>query len=970
VTRDANLLFALIALQMDLVTREDLVACTGEAIGTPGADMGRLLVSRGAMSDGERGAVQAVMEARLRRHGGDAAASLAAAAADAVGRASVVGTVVGEEVARTLAAAATLPARPSPLPSPSPTDQNRYGLGAELGRGGIGRVVTARDRRLQRDVAIKIPFENLSPALLRRFFREAMVTAQLEHPQIVPVHDFGSLGQGDGGPVLFLAMKRVKGRDLAAILKELASGAEATREAWPRTRLLGAFQSACLGIAFAHSRGVLHRDLKPSNVMVGDFGEVYVVDWGLARVKGESEAAEGDVLAPGADAGLTMDGALIGTPAYMSPEQAAGRHESVDERADIYALGAILYEILTLRPPVEGRTVEEVLTRAREGKITPPRELRAPAARDFEASEPVPPDLEAVCLKALSLRAEVRHATVLELHADVQRFLDGVAERERKRSDALRRSAEGRAHLARWRELGEEVRTAAAGLEKLMEATRPWEPVERKRPVWEADEALRRLREERVLEFSSAGAAFEQALRDDAGCADAVDGACELAFEKLTEAEAERDAEEALLQRQALERRDGRGVFLARLKAPGKVTIRSYARTCRCLMPAPLAWEARPGHRPEVPWRDGRPAFGATPGDGERPSPVMRLHPEGQRFGHVDRCARTEVAGAEVWAAKYEEEDHRLVLRESRRIGLTPVIGAPLPAGSWRLEIRHPLYATAIVPVVLPREEAWEQDVALVRPEEVPGGFVYVPGGRFVSGGRRGGGPRPESMVTVEDFFLAKLPVTAGEYLEFLNAIAEECGIEQARKRSPREGDTEFVREREGRFELLPEGAPGAYLLRPDFPVGGVSWHDAVAYAAWRSRRDGRLFRLPTDLELEKAARGVDGRIYPWGDAFDGTFSNTNASHRDRPKLMPAGSYPVDCSPYGALDLAGNMLSWCWTAAEGALRHEFCLRGGWWIGSWYASQVARVWAANPDSSIRQHGLRLCMPVLSEAPPGP
>ncbi|MEK7465995.1 MAG: bifunctional serine/threonine-protein kinase/formylglycine-generating enzyme family protein [Planctomycetota bacterium] len=967
-TRDANLLFALLALQMDLVSREDLIACVPEAIERPGADIGAMLVERKALREAERGAVKALLDARIRRHGGDEAASLAAAAADAVASESLQGTVVGDVVAQTLAAAGRTPVRPSVLPDSTAADASRYRLGAEIGRGGIGRVVLAEDRRLGREVAVKIVIDDLSPALTERFVREAMVTARLEHPQIVPVHDFGTMVGAKGEKRPFLAMKRVRGRDMKAILEDLAAGKEEARAAWPRTRLLGAFQSACLGIAFAHSRGVLHRDLKPSNVMVGDFGEVYVVDWGLARVKGEPEQeAVAGVAAP-EEVGLTIDGALIGTPAYMSPEQASGRNDVVDERTDVYALGAILYEILTLRPPVDGKTVEEVLTRAREGRITPPRAIRATTARTFRDADPVPPDLEAVCLRALSLRREDRYPAVLDLHADVQRFLDGVAERDRLRREAAKRVDEGREHHRRWRELGVEAREAQAKVERLMEETRPWEPLDRKRRIWDAEDAHRRLREERIRAFSRAGASFDTALRDDPFSEAAAEGACELAYDRLVEAEAARDADEALLQRQSLERHDRGGRHAARLAAPGRVTIRAFARECRCLRPAPGAWHSRPGEKPKVPWREGRPEYGEAATADERPSPVMRLEPRGASFGHGDRCPTTDVAGAEVWAAKYEEEDRRLVLRESRRIGVTPLADAPLPAGSWRLEVRHPVYATAIVPVLLAREGRWEQQVALYRPEEIPEGFVYVTAGPFTLGGRRGGAPRPERRGHAEDFFIAKYPVTAGEYVDYLNVLAGTGRIDEARKRRPRERELPLVVEREGRFELQPADAPDAYHTRPDLPVGGVSWGDAVAYAAWRSDRDGRLFRLPTDFEFEKAARGVDARIYPWGDSFDATFSNTNATHRDRAHLMPVGSYPVDCSPYGGMDLAGNILTWCWTATEGELHHEFCLRGGFWIGSWYTSQVARVWSAEPGTTFRQHGFRLCMPARSELPP--
>ncbi|MCC6738292.1 MAG: SUMF1/EgtB/PvdO family nonheme iron enzyme [Planctomycetia bacterium] len=962
-TRDANLLFALLALQMELVTRDQLVACVPEAIGRPGADLGRMLVERGVLREAERGAVQAVLEARVRRHGGDAAASLAAAADDPARR-TLDGTVVGELVARTLAAAGRAPDRPTPLPDPAGSE--RYRMGQELGRGGIGRVVLAEDSRLGREVAVKIVVDNLSPALVERFVREAMVTARLEHPQIVPVHDFGTI-EREGGKRPYLAMKRVKGRDLRAVVDDLAAGQAEAAAAWPRTRLLEAFQKACLGVAFAHSRGVLHRDLKPSNIMVGDFGEVYVVDWGLARVRGESDVAAG-LRADGPDPGLTVDGALIGTPAYMAPEQAAGRNDEVDERADVYALGAILYEILTLRPPVEGRTVEEVLTRAREGQITPPNALALHTSRSFHAADPVPPDLEATCLRALSLRREDRHPSVLDLHADIRRFLDGAAEHERLVARAARRARAGQDLQARWRELAGEVRNAQARLEKQVAETRPWEPVERKRLVWGAEDAHRKLREERVRTWSQATAAFEEALRDDPGCGAAADGLCEMALERLAEAEADRDFEEVVLQRQTLERHDATGVFRARLEEPGRLTIRTFARPCACIRPAPGSWTAVPGHKGEIPWRKGCPAFGVAPLPGDRPSPAMRLEPEGAQFGHRDGCPTTEVPGAEVWAARYEEEDRRLVLRESKRIGVTPLSGVPIGAGSWRLEIRHPVYATVFVPVLVTRCGEWEQHVALYRPEEIPEGFVQVAGGPFTTGGRRGGAMQPETPSFARDYFLMRYPVTIGEYLEYLNDLVGQGRLEEARARRPRERDLSLVSESGGTFGLQSPDAPDPYHVRADLPVGGVAWTDAVAYAAWRTRKTGRLVRLPTDFELEKAARGVDGRIYPWGDAFDGTFSNTIAAHRERPRLMPVGSFPADCSPYGAMDLAGNILSWSWSAAEGAQREEFCLRGGWWTGSWYSAQVPRTWAAHPSATLRQHGFRLALPAMSELPP--
>jgi hypothetical protein len=212
----------------------------------------------------------------------------------------------------------------------------RYALGATLGRGGMGEVRLCRDLVLHRALAMKL-VTSTSPGTVTRFVREARVQGQLEHPGIVPVHD---LGLEPGGRPYF-TMKRVRGVTLAEVLRALAEGNEAARAKYPRRRLLQAFQAVCLTVDFAHSRHVVHRDLKPANVMLGDFGEVYVLDWGIAKhldapLDADAETLSGESVAP--QAGQTAQGAVMGTPGYMSPEQALG--EPVDPRTDVYALGA------------------------------------------------------------------------------------------------------------------------------------------------------------------------------------------------------------------------------------------------------------------------------------------------------------------------------------------------------------------------------------------------------------------------------------------------------------------------------------------------------------------------------------------------------------------------------------------------------------------------------------------------------
>ncbi len=313
--------------------------------------------------------------------------------------------------------------------------QERYETRQALGEGGMGEVRLASDRLIGRDVAMKlVRAEHAMRADARaRFVREVRVQGQLEHPAIVPVYDFGIDGRGDA----FFTMRRVRGSTLADILEALARGDEDARKEHTRHKLLGAFVRVCLAISYAHERGVIHRDLKPANVMIGGFGEVYVLDWGLAKVRGASRSVEPPASHAQPDvAGVsgteTAAGSLIGTPAYMAPEQVRG--EDVDARTDIYALGAILFELLTLEPLHGDGTPAAVLARIVRGI-----EGRASVRTPHRA---VPPELEAICVKATAPARNDRHASARELADAVDAYLAGDRDAELRKDLA-------RAHLGR-----------------------------------------------------------------------------------------------------------------------------------------------------------------------------------------------------------------------------------------------------------------------------------------------------------------------------------------------------------------------------------------------------------------------------------------------------------------------------------------------------------------------------------------
>jgi serine/threonine protein kinase len=311
----------------------------------------------------------------------------------------------------------------------------RYDCGEEVARGGMGSIRLARDRGLRRRVAMKtlLKGQGLSEEMRTRFVEEAQITGQLEHPGIVPIHELGLNESGD----IFYTMKYVNGHDLSEVLHGIKTGDAEIVAAYPLSRLLTIFVRVCDAISFAHAKGVIHRDLKPANIMVGEFGEVLVMDWGLAKilnadtVEPEGRPISDSVLSDRADSNSedlkTMAGTVVGSPQFMAPEQAAGQTEHIDERADIYALGAILYQILTLQMPLEGTQLMEVLEHTILGKIKNPLDWPGPFPHTPDGQ--VSPALAAVSLRALALEPVDRYRSVERLKMEIEAWLNGFATR-------------------------------------------------------------------------------------------------------------------------------------------------------------------------------------------------------------------------------------------------------------------------------------------------------------------------------------------------------------------------------------------------------------------------------------------------------------------------------------------------------------------------------------------------------------
>jgi len=322
--------------------------------------------------------------------------------------------------------------RPSSPEIPDPADRSaRLQLFGEIARGGMGAVFKGRDSDLGRDLAVKILLEahRDKPDMIRRFIEEAQIAGQLQHPGIVPIYELGAFG--DRRP--YFAMKLVKGQTLAEILAKRRTSSDGL------PRFLSIFESICQTMAYAHARGVIHRDLKPSNVMVGSFGEVQVMDWGLAKVLPRGGAVEdasagqtkdqGTVIATarsGSDSDLSQAGSVMGTPSYMAPEQARGEINQIDERADVFALGSIFCELLTGDPAFTGRNSGEIQRKAALGN------LADALARLDEEGRGHDPELISLAKSCLAPERDYRPRNAGELAERVTNYLVGMQEKLRR----------------------------------------------------------------------------------------------------------------------------------------------------------------------------------------------------------------------------------------------------------------------------------------------------------------------------------------------------------------------------------------------------------------------------------------------------------------------------------------------------------------------------------------------------------
>ncbi|GAC1470196.1 MAG: hypothetical protein NVSMB9_15060 [Isosphaeraceae bacterium] len=423
---DRNLLFGILAERLNFITRDVLIQAFRCWVSVETKPLGQILLEQNALSLEEMELLEVLTRKHLERHDNDPIKCLASLALDLAFLAEVV--KIDPELANSL----TLLDLPSTverpegmahfdLSPPSVLLGHRFQILRPYAEGGLGRIFVALDRELNREVALKlIKDEGAGARSQKRFLFEAEVTGGLEHPGIVPVHGLGRYE--DGRP--YYAMRLIRGQTLRDVVQNFhqqddAFPAEGER-ALELRRLLGCVIAVCNAVAYAHSQGVLHRDLKPGNIMLGKYGETLVVDWGVAKALNRpddipADEAENSLRASSEGSlAATVPGTPVGTPQYMSPEQAAGDLDRIGPAADVYSLGATLYSVLTGKAPFSREEASEaVLERVKAGDFPPPRQVLPN----------VHPALEAITLKAMAMKPEDRYASPLDLARDLEQWL-------------------------------------------------------------------------------------------------------------------------------------------------------------------------------------------------------------------------------------------------------------------------------------------------------------------------------------------------------------------------------------------------------------------------------------------------------------------------------------------------------------------------------------------------------------------
>lgn len=703
---------------------------------------------------------------------------------------------------------------------------NRYQGIRLIGSGGVAEVTECSDSLLGRNVAMKTLLRDAGRKGESSLAREARITARLEHPNIIPVYDIGTT-EGRS----FFVMKLLTEPGLNKVLSRLRHGDPEALNRYTRRRMLRYFIQICQAVDYAHSRGVIHCDLKPANILLGAFGEVLVVDWGIAYSSHSGSGIRG------------------GTPGYMAPEQFCGRNDHYDARVDVFALGAVLYELLCYRqafiPPPRAEVKQHL--RQELPTFVYPAPSR-PSERSPELG--IPEELETICLRAIAHAADARWGSARELAFAIEQFLEGTLERERREGEAARHSERGAEFTERYEELLETRPQEVNRVRELAQSVVPWSSTKAKGELWDAEDLLAVTEALRTRTLRAALSAFEEALDELPSDSIARKGLARLYWIELQRARERRDELEQIYFADLVQNYDD-GTYSSRIDADSRVVVKTAG----------------------------------TP--------------------------------TELRFAEYIERDRRMVPLQPRIIGSMEAFnGVALRPGSYLLSVNgHG--RTARYPLHIEPGNAYDLNVDTVPLATLGADELFIPGGPALIGGHES----ELRSVDIPSFVMSRASVTFAEYLEFIRDLSAAGDHTAADRRLPRsEVGTPYWSWETSRWEPTHQFAPGTRGELLDLPAFGLRMEDASAFTGWRRKQSGLSYRLPTEDEWEKAARGTDGRRFPWGDHFDATFCHMRDSRAELPEPAAGGAFEIDESPYGVRDMAGCVADWVVPPADETTR--------------------------------------------------
>lgn len=753
-----------------------------------------------------------------------------------------------------------------------------------IGMGGMGTVFAAKDSLFYRNVALKIMRSELrnQEKNVNSFIREARITAQIDHPNIVPVYNLGVFHEM--GP--YFSMKKIDGITLSEVLKHLENNDEEYEKNYSLRHRLEIFINICNGVAFAHSKGVVHCDLKPGNIMLGNYGEVFIMDWGMAIYRSEKDSSSenrkihlGDKA--GKDCGMSNP-TINGTPAYMAPEQMFGKFDSIDEQTDVYALGVILYALLTCtQSPFPPRLpAEDIFNKALSGDFLPPRK-RAPKRQ-------ISNELEVVCLKAMSPYKHERYPDVMSLMQDIRNILD-MHPVEVYNSPLSNFIKYCRRHPMIPTALVGALITLAVfysyfSLSNMLNANALYQvltlSVDESMPIFAHIRNDLKKNDDNIQKNQGYDITQdENHEREIKGAVAKLDLSCNQTLETL----------------EKINELTFNDKYLPKITEALDFCIHYSLLTNNSSniqkilnFDSGLVYEA---------YKD---IIGK--------SQKLRRQLQLLSLNSGDLFFKTSNKKLEVFISRQIDQDAVQVSKNetSSEKNNTELIfkqgdfTMSLRSGEYSLLISDSKERNVTIPILINAGESTEIEFEF--PDNIPKDCIYVHKGYYYSNILHHSSQGRQSYTG--SFFLLDRELTIGEYLEFFKTVKD--------KNLKQRYNPDLLFYKDGKFSLKKLFGADNKILPPyneKMPLVGVSVEGANAFCRYMSEKLGMKCRLPYFMELEKAARGTGRRLYVWGNNFNPAYAllSVNPAIKDYPNGAPPKSFSHDYSLYGAYDLTGNV---------------------------------------------------------------